>query len=84
MIPRIGAQRNSISKLSDEATDEPLSSGYNIEPGAAQAVIPQGRDTGAREMVDMRWGFREHHPRSHARRVITAPAPAFTDALVRL
>jgi len=42
---------------SPAATDEPFPPGYNIAPGTTQPVIRQGRDTGARELVGMRWGL---------------------------
>ena len=42
---------------SPAATDEPFPPGYNIAPGTTQPVIRQGRDTGAREQVGMRWGL---------------------------
>jgi putative SOS response-associated peptidase YedK len=34
-----------------------LPPGYNIAPSTIQPVIRQGRDTGARELVGMRWGL---------------------------
>src|SRR5277367_3669619 len=34
-----------------------FTSSYNIAPSTAQPVIRQGRDTGARELVGMRWGL---------------------------
>ena len=42
---------------SPAATDEPFPPGYNIAPGTTQPVIRQGRDTGSRELVGMRWGL---------------------------
>jgi putative SOS response-associated peptidase YedK len=42
---------------SPAATDEPFPPAYNIAPGTTQPVIRQGRDTGARELVGMRWGL---------------------------
>jgi len=42
---------------SPAATDEPFPPGYNIAPGTTQPVIRQGRDTGACELVGMRWGL---------------------------
>lgn len=37
--------------------DDPMPPGYNIAPSTIQPVIRQGRDTGARELVGMRWGL---------------------------
>jgi putative SOS response-associated peptidase YedK len=42
---------------SPSTTDEAFPPGYNIAPGTTQPVIRQGRDTGARELVGMRWGL---------------------------
>jgi putative SOS response-associated peptidase YedK len=39
------------------AGDDPMPPGYNIAPSTMQPVIRQGRDTGARELVAMRWGL---------------------------
>ena len=39
------------------ASDDPMPPGYNIAPSTIQPVIRQGRDTGARELVGMRWGL---------------------------
>jgi putative SOS response-associated peptidase YedK len=42
----------------DPAEDLPdFASSYNIAPSSTQPVIRQGRDTGTREMVGMRWGL---------------------------
>ena len=37
--------------------DDTMPPGYNIAPSTIQPVIRQGRDTGARELVGMRWGL---------------------------
>jgi len=39
------------------ASDDPMPAGYNIAPSTMQPVIRQGRDTGVRELVGMRWGL---------------------------
>jgi putative SOS response-associated peptidase YedK len=42
----------------EPAEDLPdFSSSYNIAPSTTQPVIRQGRDTGARELIGMRWGL---------------------------
>jgi len=38
-------------------SDDPMPPGYNIAPSTIQPVIRQGRDTGVRELVGMRWGL---------------------------
>jgi putative SOS response-associated peptidase YedK len=42
---------------SNPADDELLPPGFNIAPTTRQPVIRQGRDTGGRELVGMRWGL---------------------------
>jgi putative SOS response-associated peptidase YedK len=50
---------------SDPADDIPLPPDYNVAPTTTQPVIRQGRDTGRRELLGMRWGlvgFGTHGP----------------------
>ena len=56
---RIG-DKQAIAEWSNAEAAEDLpdfSSSYNIAPSTTQPVIRQGRDTGARELVGMRWGL---------------------------